>query len=105
AIPKDGEPALNEAIEKLNKYKALEINITGYTCKLGSDQWNLTLSKRRAESVKKYLLDHGISESRIAKVEGKGKADPIADNNTKEGRSKNRRVEITAVAPIEVPKQ
>jgi outer membrane protein OmpA-like peptidoglycan-associated protein len=104
AIPKDGEPALNDAIEKLNKYHALKINIIGYTCKLGSDSWNLTLSKRRAESVKKYLVEHGIAESRIEKVEGMGKANPIADNNTKEGRSKNRRVEITAVAPIEVPK-
>ena len=104
-IPKDGEPALNDAIEKLNKYNALDINIIGHTCSLGSNSWNNTLSMRRAEAVKKYFLDHGIAASRINKVDGKGESEPAFDNKTKEGRSKNRRVEISAVAPVEVPKK
>ena len=104
AIPKDGEPALDDAIAKLNKYHALDINIIGHTCSLGSESWNKTLSLRRAESVKKYFLDHGIEASRINKVDGKGESEPKYDNKTKEGRSKNRRVEVTAVAPVDVPK-
>jgi OOP family OmpA-OmpF porin len=103
AIPPEGEGALDDAIAKLNDYHALNINITGFTDSTGGDQWNATLSQRRADSVKNYFLAHGIDASRIENVTGKGAADPIADNGTKEGRSKNRRVEITAVAPVEVP--
>jgi len=103
AIPKDGEPVLDGVVAKLNQYNAMEINIVGHTCSLGSDSWNATLSANRAESVKKYLVSKGIAESRIAKVYGMGPKEPIADNKTKEGRSKNRRVEISAVAPVTVP--
>ncbi|MGA9750226.1 MAG: OmpA family protein, partial [Acidobacteriota bacterium] len=103
AIPKDGEPALDAAIAKLNQYHALNINIVGFTDSTDGAKWNAILSQRRADSVKNYFLAHGIDASRIESVTGKGPADPIADNKTREGRSKNRRVEITAVAPVEVP--
>jgi len=103
AIPKDGEPVLDGVVAKLNQYNAMDINIVGHTCSLGSDSWNATLSANRAESVKNYLVSKGLAESRIAKVNGVGPKEPIADNKTKEGRSKNRRVEISAVAPVEVP--
>jgi OOP family OmpA-OmpF porin len=102
-IPKDGMPVLDEVVAKLQRYNAMEIAIVGHTCSLGSDAWNATLSKNRAESVKKYLVSKGIAESRIVRVEGMGPKNPIADNKTKEGRSKNRRVEISAIAPVEVP--
>ncbi len=102
AIPKEADTALNGVIEKLKNYP-LQINITGYTDSQGSNAWNDVLSKNRAEAVKKYLVNNGIEASRIATVTGMGPKDPVADNKTKEGRAKNRRVEITSVAPVEVP--
>ena len=103
AIPKEGEGALDEAIKLLNEYPAMKIDITGYTDSTGSDSWNATLSKRRAESVSKYFSTHGIDAARIASVEGKGPADPIADNKTKEGRAQNRRVHVKAEEVLRVP--
>jgi outer membrane protein OmpA-like peptidoglycan-associated protein len=68
--------------------------IEGYTDGIGSDQYNLGLSDRRAKSVKQYLLKNfRIPSERLTTV-GRGKSDPIADNDTPEGREKNRRVEI-----------
>ena len=104
-IPKDGEPALDAAIKTLDEYGAMEITIKGHTDSDGSDGWNAKLSNNRAESVKKYLLKKGIAESRIASVTGVGPKEPIADNKTREGKSKNRRVEIRAVAPVTVPEK
>ena len=101
AIPKDGEPALDAAIQKINAYPAFRIDIVGNTDSTGGKAWNATLSKRRAESVAKYFTTHGVDASRIVSVTGVGPDKPIADNKTKEGRSKNRRVEISA-DPIQV---
>ena len=103
AIPKAGEPALDDAIKRLNEYPAMKINVTGYTDSTGTAAWNATLSKRRAESVAKYLTTHGVDASRLANVEGKGPADPIADNKTKEGKAQNRRVHIKAEEVLRVP--
>ena len=102
AIPKEAYPALDAVAEKLKQYP-LQLNVTGHTDIRGSAAWNALLSKNRAESVKKYLVEHGIDAARFASVEGVGAKQPVADNNTKEGRSKNRRVEISSVAPVEVP--
>ena len=75
----------------------LEVIIAiGHTDSIGSDAYNLKLSVRRAEAVKAYLVSKGIEPNRIY-TEGKGKAQPIADNRTAEGRAKNRRVEIEVV--------
>lgn len=103
SIPGDGVTVLDDAIAKLQKYPALTVNVTGYTDSTDGAAWNATLSQRRADSVKKYLLDHGIPASRIVSVEGKGPADPVGDNKTKEGRAQNRRAEVHSTAPIEVP--
>jgi len=67
--------------------------IEGHTDSVGSDEYNLELSGRRAEAVKAYLVGHGIDAALIQSV-GKGEADPIADNGTDEGRQANRRVVI-----------
>jgi OmpA-OmpF porin, OOP family len=103
AIPKEGEGALNDAIKLLNDYPAMKITVTGYTDSTGTAAWNATLSKRRAESVAKYFTTHGIDAARIANVEGKGPADPIADNKTKEGKAQNRRVHVKAEEVLRVP--
>jgi len=83
-------PFLKEANE-------LKINITGHTDNTGPDQLNLQLSITRAKAVADYIVSMGISNQRVTH-EGFGKAKPIASNDTEEGRSKNRRVEIEIVA-------
>ena len=68
----------------------------GHTDSVGSDAYNQKLSVRRAESVKAYLVSKGIEANRIY-TEGKGEMQPVADNKTREGRAKNRRVEVEVV--------
>ncbi len=77
----------------MNNDFTFDITITGHTDNVGGSSRNLTLSKNRAESVKQFLLDNGIEESRLI-AEGKGAGEPIASNDSEEGREKNRRVEI-----------
>ncbi|WP_051904519.1 OmpA family protein [Hippea jasoniae] len=86
--------ALHVVAEILKQQPDKRVLIIGYTDNVGSDAYNLKLSLQRAQSVADYLIYvEGINKGRI-KIEGKGKADPIANNNTEEGRAKNRRVEI-----------
>ena len=68
----------------------------GHTDSVGTEAYNQKLSVRRSEAVKAYLVSKGIEKNRVY-TEGKGKTQPVADNNTAEGRSKNRRVEIEVV--------
>ena len=84
----------------------LEVVIAiGHADSIGSDAYNQKLSVRRAESVKAYLVSKGIEANRIY-TEGKGEKQPVADNKTREGRAKNRRVEIEVIGtPTECPKQ
>ncbi|MEQ8470744.1 MAG: PorP/SprF family type IX secretion system membrane protein [Marinoscillum sp.] len=85
--------ALNKVVNVLYGNSYYHITIKGYTDNSGNDQMNLRLSKDRAESVKTYLVNFGIDESKIEAI-GYGEADPVADNNTASGRAKNRRVEF-----------
>lgn len=71
----------------------LTIELIGHADKTGSDEHNLQLSRKRAESVANYMVSKGISQERIS-VDGVGSAKPVAENDTEEGRSKNRRVDI-----------
>ena len=71
----------------------IEISINGHTDNTGSDDYNLRLSLERANSVKKFLVNNGIAERRLF-VSGYGKTKPIAPNDTEEGRSLNRRIEV-----------
>ena len=76
---------------------ALEVVIAvGHTDSVGADGYNQKLSTSRANAVKDYLVSKGIEKNRVY-TEGKGEAQPVADNKTKEGRAKNRRVEIEVV--------
>jgi outer membrane protein OmpA-like peptidoglycan-associated protein len=74
-------------------YPDLKFEIEGYTDAIGSDEYNQTLSEKRAESVHDYLVSSGVSMNNVAAA-GMGKADPVADNSTPEGRRQNRRVEL-----------
>lgn len=73
------------------------ILIVGHTDSTGSASYNQSLSVRRAESVKAYIVSNNVASSRLT-TSGKGKTEPIADNATAEGRAQNRRVEIVIVA-------
>ena len=84
---------LADTLESLKSDSALHIRINGYTDNVGSPAYNLQLSKRRAESVKRYLVSQGIAADRM-ETEGFGLTNPIADNATAAGRAKNRRVEV-----------
>ena len=76
---------------------ALEVIIAvGHTDAVGTDSYNQKLSVQRSEAVKAYLVGKGIEKNRVY-TEGKGEKQPVADNKTAEGRSKNRRVEIEVV--------
>ena len=77
----------------LNKYADTNILLAGHTDSTGSDEHNLELSRRRAQSVADYLTTQNVTSTRIA-TEGYGKSQPISGNNTVEGRSQNRRVEV-----------
>ena len=81
------------------KVKAVNLEVViaiGHTDSIGSDAYNQKLSVRRAESVKAYLVSKGIEPNRVY-TEGKGKKQPVASNKTKDGRQKNRRVEIEVI--------
>jgi outer membrane protein OmpA-like peptidoglycan-associated protein len=78
----------------LNQYPQTKIIVSGHTDSTGSEDYNLTLSERRANSVKNALAGQGVSLSRITTI-GYGQATPIADNKTEAGRQLNRRVIIT----------
>jgi OOP family OmpA-OmpF porin len=81
------------------KVKAINLEVViaiGHTDSIGSDAYNQKLSVRRAESVKAYLVSKGVEPNRIY-TEGKGEKQPVASNKTKEGRQKNRRVEIEVI--------
>ncbi|MBW2180218.1 MAG: OmpA family protein [Deltaproteobacteria bacterium] len=89
-------PAYHERIKEvadyMNKHSDVDAVIEGHTDSRGSDQYNQSLSQRRADSVRQYLIDKfGISASRLT-AKGYGESKPIADNNTAQGRQRNRRV-------------
>jgi outer membrane protein OmpA-like peptidoglycan-associated protein len=88
---------LQQVLSALSARPEMKLVIEGHTDSQGSDNYNLDLSKRRAESVKTWLTDKGIAENRL-EARGYGESRPVADNRQPDGRALNRRVEI-AVTP------
>jgi outer membrane protein OmpA-like peptidoglycan-associated protein len=95
-LKSDSKASLNKISDILKKYPKTDITIAGYTDNTGSASVNEKLSQNRAEGVKFFLVENGVKSSRIT-ARGFGSENPVADNNTAEGRSKNRRVEIHIV--------
>ncbi|HEX8420016.1 MAG TPA: OmpA family protein [Sphingomonas sp.] len=87
---------LDQVAETLGQYNQTYIDVYGHTDSTGSEQYNQTLSERRATSVADYLAGHGVQSARIA-TRGYGETQPVASNDTDEGRAANRRVEIKIV--------
>jgi outer membrane protein OmpA-like peptidoglycan-associated protein len=79
-----------------------QIVVEGHTDSRGSESYNLDLSARRAQAVRRFLVSQGVDESRI-RAEGLGFTQPVADNKTAEGRANNRRVEIVVQPPSAQP--
>ncbi len=92
-IEESSKPSLNSLAEKLKQKPEWNLLLSGHTDNDGDDDANMILSKNRSETVKSYLISRGISESRI-RVNYFGETEPVANNNTSEGRQKNRRVEF-----------
>lgn len=84
---------IDQNAEDLKKWGDVDVEIAGHTDNRGSDKYNLHLSQHRAAAVRTYLISKGISADRLT-AKGYGESQPVADNNTDEGRFKNRRVEL-----------
>ena len=92
----EGKAKLDDLAGKVKGINLEVIIAVGHTDSVGTDAYNQKLSIKRSEAVKAYLVSQGIEKSRVY-TEGKGELQPVADNKTAEGRSKNRRVEIEVV--------
>lgn len=91
------KPGTKEKLAKVSgillAYPTLHVNVEGHTDSIGSDEYNMKLSQRRADAVRDYLTSNGINPGNTQSI-GLGKADPVAPNDTAAGRQQNRRVEM-----------
>ena len=92
----EGKAKLDDLVSKMSGINLEVIIAVGHTDSDGGDAYNQKLSVKRSESVKAYLVSKGVEKNRVY-TEGKGEKQPVADNKTKEGKQKNRRVEIEVV--------
>lgn len=91
---------LLELVTQLQDQPQLSIELEGYTDSTGPGPYNIQLSQRRAETVRRFLVDKGVALPQIHSI-GLGDIRPVADNKTKQGRDQNRRVSIRVYAPAE----
>ncbi|MES2700746.1 MAG: OmpA family protein [Pseudomonadota bacterium] len=95
-------PAMRDVLDRVAQsmiqYPNSLVDVMGHTDSTGSDQYNLDLSRRRAEAVSNFLVSRGVSRARLESI-GYGEQYPIADNTTESGRAQNRRVEIR-ITPV-----
>jgi outer membrane protein OmpA-like peptidoglycan-associated protein len=96
-LTEDAKDGLKKLIVILDKYPDTDIEIHGHTDSKGSDNYNMTLSEKRAKAVASYLINNRVASSRIKTV-GYGEKSPKYSNETEDGRSKNRRVEFAISA-------
>jgi len=99
-IKRDYLPYLNVITRYLKAHDNLKVKIVGYTDSIGSKEYNDRLARKRAEAIKRYLIDHGISPDRI-EIIGKGKEEYLFDNDTPLNRFTNRRAEFFVMEPTD----
>jgi OOP family OmpA-OmpF porin len=87
---------LSDLAQALKDHPEWRVRIEGYTDNVGNKAVNLRLSRERAESVRRWLMDRGISSDRLS-ARGYGESAPVGDNSTPDGRARNRRVEIVRI--------
>jgi OmpA-OmpF porin, OOP family len=95
-IKPDGRSKLDDLANKMRTINLEVVIAIGHADSVGSDAYNQSLSVRRAEAVKAYLVSKGLEGNRVY-TEGKGEKQPVADNKTADGRAKNRRTEIEVI--------
>lgn len=84
---------LDQNVDALKAWGDVDVEVAGHTCNIGTEEYNLGLSQRRAEAVRNYLVSKGVSADRLT-VRGYGESRPAVSNATREGRVQNRRVEL-----------
>jgi outer membrane protein OmpA-like peptidoglycan-associated protein len=95
-IKPESQPTLDEVLAVLKTEPSLKLQVAGHTDSTNTDAYNLQLSQRRAESVVRWLTEHGVTAERLT-AKGYGKSQPVADNATASGRALNRRVEVSVL--------
>lgn len=92
-VREDVRKRLSRVVQLLKEMPEIDLRIIGYTDDIGSADYNLYLSLRRAQSVREFMVRRGIDNARLS-VDGRGKTEPLVSNSTPEGRAVNRRVEF-----------
>ena len=95
-IKPNSRPVLDRAVTVLKKYPEIRIEISGHSDSTGNPEYGRDLPRRRANAVKKYLVEHGIEDARL-ETRGAGADEPIDTNKTAAGRARNRRIEFTVL--------
>jgi OmpA-OmpF porin, OOP family len=93
AIEPASEPILGQAVAALAAAPAVQVTVVGHTDSVGTDDYNVQLSDRRAKAVVEYLVGQGVAAHRLS-AEGRGEREPVQSNDTVAGRYENRRVEL-----------
>jgi len=96
-LTEESRPVLARVAADLKKYPRLRVKLQGHTDSSGSDDYNLKLSERRAQSVRDYLISQSVSSAQV-EARGYGETQPIASNDTADGRARNRRVVMKVLA-------
>ncbi|MGM0460717.1 MAG: OmpA family protein [Bacteroidota bacterium] len=96
----EAQENLGKLSEILNRDEDTILMIVGHTDSTGDEDYNMSLSERRAQSAANYMISQGLSESRV-QTEGRGETEPIADNSSEQGQQENRRVEVAIFASPE----
>lgn len=89
----EGKATLDPIVKDLKDHPKDTIAVSGHTCDIGTDQYNMGLGQRRADAVKKYLVDNGIDAGRVS-TESKGETTPAVPNTSSANRAQNRRAEF-----------
>ncbi|HTB06502.1 MAG TPA: OmpA family protein [Bacteroidia bacterium] len=92
-LRKESNKELDDLTDFMKHQKTMQIEIAGYTDNVGNDADNLKLSQDRADAVRNYLISHGISADKVV-AKGYGSSNPVASNDTPDGKQQNRRTEV-----------